>query len=261
MEIKVKYSNGKLLSNNKDIILNNVADIHDIAKNDPKALTTKLFFGIVKDVDGDTRLIVVTPVRSLADNDVIYLYIWDKYAKYWHRLEKFTETRTIFDSYDECVDFYMRTESGASVYEESGKSIADELLDEVEENSREDAERKNFDESCERVMKYERVMKIEEYRKLTDEIAKLKGELKNAENHFKFAEEDYNKALDEYRLITREFERKRDVRDTAKKVKDEWKKKIEELEKRCDELVIDYGTNDSDQAAIWGDFLRKCFGE
>ena len=44
MEIKVKYSNGKLLSNNKDIILNNVADIHDIAKNDPKALTTKLFF-------------------------------------------------------------------------------------------------------------------------------------------------------------------------------------------------------------------------
>lgn len=255
MEIKVKYSNGKLLSNNKDIILNNVADIHDIAKNDPKALTTKLFFGIVKDVDGDTRLIVVTPVRSLADNDVIYLYIWDKYAKYWHRLEKFTETRTIFDSYDECVDFYMRTESGVSVCEVGEKSIADELLDEVEEKSREDAERKNFDELC------ERVKNIEEYRKLTDEITKMKSEMKNAETHFKFADEEYNKAVEEYRLITREFERKRDVRDTAKKVKDEWEKKIEELEKYRDELVIDYGTNDSDQAAIWGDFLRKCFGE
>lgn len=255
MEIKVKYSNGKLLSNNKDIILNNVADIHDIAKNDPKALTTKLFFGIVKDVDGDTRIIVVTPVRSLADNDVIYLYIWDKYAKYWHRLEKFTETRTIFDSYDECVDFYMRSEFGASVYEESGKSIADELLDEVEEKSREDAERKNFDELC------ERVKKIEEYRKLTDEITKMKSEMKNAESHFEFADDDYNKALDEYRLITREFERKRDVRDTAKKVKDEWEKKIEELENRRDELVIEYGTNYSDQAAVWGDFLCKYFGE
>lgn len=255
MEIKVKYSNGKLLSNNKDIILNNVADIHDIAKNDPKALTTKLFFGIVKDVDGDTRLIVVTPVRSLADNDVIYLYIWDKYAKYWHRLEKFTETRTIFDSYDECVDFYMRTESGASVCEVGEKSIADELLDEVDEKSREDAERKNFNEMV------ERVKNIEEYRKLTDEITKMKSEMKNAETHFKFADEEYNKAVEEYRLITREFERKRDVRDTAKKVKDEWKKKIEELEKRRDENVIVYGTNYSDEAAVWGDFLRKYFGE
>ena len=261
MEIKVKYCNGKLHSNNKDIILNNVADIREIAMNVPSALSTELFYGIINDYDGQKRISFITPVRSLADSDVIYLYVFDKHKKCWCRLDKFTETRTIFDSYDECVDFYMRTESGASVYEESGKSIADELLDEVEEKSREDAERKNFDESCERVMKYERVMKIEEYRKLTDEIAKLKGELKNAENHFKFAEEDYNKALDEYRLITREFERKRDVRDTAKKVKDEWEKKIEELEKRCDELVIDYGTHDSAQAAIWGDFLRKCFGE
>ena len=30
MEIKVKYNNGKLFSNNKDIILNNLADIYEI---------------------------------------------------------------------------------------------------------------------------------------------------------------------------------------------------------------------------------------
>ena len=253
MKIKVKYNNGKLLSNNKDIILNNVADIHEIAKNEPSSMSTNLFFGIIKDVDGKKRIFLVAPVRSLTDDDVIYLYVFGKNPRRWHRLDKFTETRTIFDSYDECVDFYMRTESGASVYGESGKSIADELLDEVEKKSREDAERKNFDELC------ERVKKIEEYRKLTDEIAKMKSEMKNAESHFKFADDEYNKAVDEYRLITREFERKRDVRDTAKKVKDEWEKKIEEMEKRRDELVIDYGTNNSDEAAVWGDLLRKCF--
>lgn len=255
MKIKVKYNNGKLLSNNKDIILNNVADIHEIAKNDPSAMSTELFFGIIKDVDGKKRIFLVAPVRSLTDNDVIYLYVFGKNPRRWHRLDKFTETRTIFDSYDECVDFYMRTESGASVYEESRKSIADELLNEVEEKSREDAERKNFDELC------DRVKKIEEYRKLTDEITKMKSEMKNAESHFKFADDEYNKAVEEYRLITKEFERKKTVRDTAKKVKDEWEKKLEELEKRRDELVIDYGTNDSDKATVWGDILRKCFGE
>ena len=52
MEIKVKYCNGKLLSNNKDIILNNVADIHEITLNEPCALSTKIFYGIIKDVDG-----------------------------------------------------------------------------------------------------------------------------------------------------------------------------------------------------------------
>lgn len=255
MKIKVKYNNGKLLSNNKDIILNNVADIHEIAKNDPSSMSTELFFGIIKDVDGKKRIFLVAPVRSLTDNDVIYLYVFGKNPRRWHRLDKFTETRTIFDSYDECVDFYMRTESGASVCEESGKSIADELLNEVEEKSREDAERKNFDELC------DRVKKIEEYRKLTDEIAKMKSEMKNAETHFKFVDDEYNKAVEEYRLITKEFERKREAWDSAKKVKDEWGKKIEEMEKRRDELVIDYGTNDSDYAAVWGDLLRKCFGE
>ena len=240
MEIKVKYSNGKLHSNNKDIILNNVADIHEIAMNVPSALSTTVFYGIIKDVDGKKKIFLIAPVRSLVDEDVIYLYCFGKRPRRWNRLDKFTETRTIFDSYNECVDFYMKTENGASVYEKPIKSISDELLDEVEEKSREEASCKNFNEMC------DRVKKIEEYRKLTDEIAKLKGELKNAETHFKFAEEDYNKAVDEYRLITREFERKRYVRDTAKKVKDEWGKKIEELENRRDELVIDYGTNDSD---------------
>ena len=49
MEIKVKYCNGKLHSNNKDIILDNVADIREIAKNDPSALSTELFYGIIND--------------------------------------------------------------------------------------------------------------------------------------------------------------------------------------------------------------------
>ena len=255
MKIKVKYNNGKLLSNNKDIILNNVADIHEIAKNDPSALSTELFFGIIKDVDGKKRIFLVAPVRSLTDDDVIYLYVFGKNPRRWHRLDKFTETRTIFDSYDECVDFYMRTESGASVCEVGGKSIADELLDEVEKKSREDAERKNLDELC------ERVKKIEEYRKLTDEITKMKSEMKNAETHFKFADDEYNKAVEEYRLITREFECKKTVRDTALDELCERVNKIEEMEKRRDELVIDYGTNDSDEAAVWGDLLRKCFGD
>lgn len=255
MKIKVKYNNGKLLSNNKDIILNNVADIHEIAKNDPSAMSTELFFGIIKDVDGKKRIFLVAPVRSLTDDDVIYLYVFGKNPRRWHRLDKFTETRTIFDSYDECFDFFMEIERGISDDEESGKSIADELLDEVEDKSREDAERKNFDELC------ERVKKIEEYRKLTDEIAKMKSEMKNAETHFKFADDEYNKAVEEYRLITREFERKKTVRDTALDELSEHVNKIEELEKRRNELVIDYGTNDSDQAAVWGDLLRKYFGE
>ena len=255
MKIKVKYNNGKLLSNNKDIILNNVADIHEIAKNDPSSMSTELFFGIIKDVDGKKRIFLVAPVRSLTDDDVIYLYVFGKNPRRWYRLDKFTETRTIFDSYGECVDFYMRTESGVSDDEESGKSIADELLDEVEKKSREDAERKNFDELC------ERVKKIEEYCKLTGEIAKLKSEMKNADTHFKFADDEYNKAVEEYRLITKEFERKRDVRDIALDELCVRVNKIEELEKRRDELVIDYGTNNSDYAAVWGDLLRKCFGE
>ena len=55
MEIKVKYSNGKLLSNNKDIILNNVADIYEITQNHPSALSTKIFYGFIKDVDGKRK--------------------------------------------------------------------------------------------------------------------------------------------------------------------------------------------------------------
>ena len=255
MEIKVKYCNGKLHSNNKDIILNNVADIHEIAKNEPSALSTELFFGIVKNADGKKRIFIIVPVRSITDDDVIYLYIFGKYTRRWHRLDKFTETRTIFDSYDECVDFYMRTESGASVYEESGKSIADELLDEVEEKSREDAERKNFEEL------YERTKKIEEYRKLTDEIANLKGEMKNAESHFKFANDEYYKLLEEYRVITREFERRRDAFESAKKVKVEYEKKFEELESRRAELDDEIKEDRYDATAVWDDFLRQCFGE
>ena len=85
--------------------------------------------------------------------------------------------------------------------------------------------------------------------------------MKNAESHFKFADDEYNKAVEEYRLITKEFVRKRDVRDIALDELCARVNKIEELEKRRDELVIDYGTNDSDEAAVWGDLLRKCFGE
>ena len=70
MEIKVKYNNGKLFSNNKDIILNNVADIHEIVQNEPCALSTKVFFGIIKDVDGKKRIFLIVPVRSLVDDDV-----------------------------------------------------------------------------------------------------------------------------------------------------------------------------------------------
>ena len=118
MEIKVKYNNGKLFSNNKDIILNNLADIYEITQNEPCALSTKVFFGIIKDVDGKKRIFLIAPVRSLVDEDVIYLYVFGKqYPRRWLRLDKFTETRTIFDSYIECVDFYKKTENGASVYE------------------------------------------------------------------------------------------------------------------------------------------------
>ena len=98
MEIKVKYCNGKLHSNNKDIILNNVADIREIAMNVPSALSTELFYGIINDYDGQKRISFITPVRSLADSDVIYLYVFDKHKKCWYRLDKFTETRTIYDS-------------------------------------------------------------------------------------------------------------------------------------------------------------------
>lgn len=255
MEIKVKYCNGKLHSNNKEIILNNVADIHEIAMNVPSALSTKIFYGIIKDVDGKRGIFLIAPVRSLVDDDVIYLYFFGKHTRHWHRLDKFTDTRIIFDSYNECVDFYMKTESSASVCEVGEKSIAEKLLDEVSEKSREEAGCKNFYEMI------ERVKNIEECRKLTEEIAKVKAEMKNAETHFKFADEDYNKAVEEYREIVREFERKKTVRDTAKKTMDECEKKIEELEKRRDENVIVYGTNYSDEAAVWGDLLCKYFGE
>ena len=255
MKIKVKYSNGKLLSNNKDIILNNVADIHEIAKNDPTALSTELFFGIIKDIDGKNRIFLITPVRSLTDDDVIYLYVFDKHPRRWCRIDKFTETRTIFDSYDECVDFFMETERGASDGEESRKSIADELLAEVEKKSREDAERKNLGELC------ERVNKIEEYRNLTDEIAKLKSEMKNAETHFKFADDEYNKLVDEYRLITREFERRRDAWESAKKVKEQYEKKFEELDNRRAELDAEIKAESCDVSAFWDVFLRQCFNK
>ena len=255
MEIKVKYSNGKLLSNNKDIILNNLADIYEITQNEPSALSTKIFYGIIKDVDEKKRIFLIAPVRSLVDEDVIYLYVFNMPKHHWERLDKFTETRTIFDSYHECVDFYEKTKSGAKNYEESEKSIAEKLLDEVGEKSREEAGCKNFYEMI------ERVKKIDECRKLTEEIEKLKSEMKNIETHFKFVNEEYNKILDEYRLITREFERKRDVRDTAKKVKDEWEKKIEELESLRAELDDEIKGNRNDTVAVWDDFLRQCFGE
>ena len=255
MEIKVKYCNGKLHSNNKDIILNNVADIYEITQNEPCALSTKVFFGIIKDVDGKKKIFLIVPVRSLVDNDVIYLYAFGKYPRRWNRLPKFTETRTIFDSYIECVDFYKKTENGAKVCEETGKSIADELLDEVDEKSREEAGCKNFNEMC------ERVKKIEECRKLTDEIAKLKGELKNADTHFKFAEEDYNKAVDEYREITKEFERRKAVWESAKKVKEQYAKKFEELDNRRAELDAEIKAESCDVSAFWDAFFRQCFGE
>ena len=256
MEIKVKYSNGKLLSNNKDIILNNVADIYEIVQNHPSALSTKIFYGIIKDVDGKKKIFLIAPIRLLVDNDVIYLYVFGKqYPRRWVRLDKFTETRTIFDSYIECVDFYKKTESGAKVYEETGKSIADELLDEVDEKRREEAGCKNFNEMC------ERVKKIEEYRKLSDEIAKLKAEMKNAESHFKFADEDYKKILDEYRIITKEFERRKEAWETAKKVKEQYAKKFEELDNRRAELDAEIKAESCDVSAFWDIFLRQCFGE
>ena len=255
MEIKVKYNNGKLFSNNKDIILNNLADIYEITQNEPCALSTKVFFGIIKDVDGKKRIFLIAPVRSLVDEDVIYLYVFDKHKKCWHRLDKFTETRTIFDSYNECVDFYKKTESGAKVYEETGKSIADELLDEVDEKSREEAGCKNFNEMV------ERVKKIEECRKLTDEIAKLKAEMKNAETHFKFVDEDYNKAVDEYREITKEFERRKAVWESAKKVKEQYAKKFEELDNRRAELDAEIKAESCDVSAFWDVFLRQCFNK
>ena len=255
MEIKVKYCNGKLHSNNKDIILNNVADIHEIAMNVPSALSTKIFYGIIKDVDGKRRIFLIAPVRSLVDDDVIYLYFFGKHTRHWHRLDKFTDTRTIFDSYNECVDFYMKTESGASVCEVGEKSIAEKLLDEVSEKSREEAGCKNFYEMI------ERVKNIEECRKLTDEIAKVKAEMKNAESHFKFADEDYNKAVEEYREIVREFERKKTVRDTAKKTMDEYEKRFKVLDNRRAELDAEIKANSCDVNAFLDIFLGKCFGE
>ena len=256
MEIKVKYNNGKLFSNNKDIILNNVADIYEITLNEPCALSTKIFYGIIKDVDGKKRIFLIAPVRSLVDEDVIYLYVFGKqYPRRWVRLDKFTETRTIFDSYVECVDFYKKTEPNAKVYEKPIKSISDELLDEVDEKSREESGCKNFNEMC------ERVKKIEECRKLTDEIAKLKAAMKNAETHFKFAEEDYNKAVEEYRLITKEFERRKSAWESAKKVKEQYAKKFEELDNRRAELDSEIKAESCDVSAFWDVFLRQCFNE
>ena len=257
MEIKVKYSNGKLHSNNKDIILNNVADIHEITLHEPCALSTKIFYGIIKDVDGKKRIFLIAPVRSLVDDDVIYLYVFGKqYPRRWVRLDKFTETRTIFDSYIECVDFYKKTVSGAKVYEDTGKSIADELLDEVDEKSSEEAGCKNFNEMC------ERVKKIEECRKLTDEIAKLKVEMKNAENHFKFANDEYYKLLEEYRIITKEFERRRAAFETAKKVKVEYEKKFEELDNRRAKLANEIKEESRGvTSTFWDALLHQCFGE
>ena len=256
MEIKVKYSNGKLLSNNKDIILNNVADIYEFTQNEPCALSTKVFYGIIKDVDGMKKIFLIAPVRSLVDEDVIYLYVFGKqYPRRWVRLDKFTETRTIFDSYIECVDFYKKTENDAKVYEETGKSIADELLDEVDEKSREEAGCKNFNEMV------ERVKKIEECRKLTDEIAKMKAAMKNAETHFKFVDEDYNKAVDEYREITKEFERRKAVWESAKNVKEQYAKKFEELDNRRAELDAEIKAESCDVSAFWDAFFRQCFNE
>ena len=255
MEIKVKYNNGKLFSNNKDIILNNLADIYEITQNEPCALSTKIFYGIIKDVDGKKRIFLIVPVRSLVDDDVIYLYFFGKHTRHWHRLDKFTDTRTIFDSYNECVDFYMKTESGASVCEVGEKSIAEKLLDEVDEKSREEASCKNFNEMV------ERVKKIEECRKLTDEIAKLKAAMKNAETHFKFADEDYNKILDEYRTITKEFERRKSAWESAKKVKEQYAKKFEELDNRRAELDAEIKAESCDVSTFWDVFLHQCFGE
>ena len=255
MEIKVKYNNGKLFSNNKDIILNNVADIHEIVKNSPLKLSTKRFFGIIKDDNGKRRIAFIAPVRSLVDEDVIYLYCFGKHPRRWNRLHKFTETRTIFDSYNECVDFYKKSENGASVYDESKKSIADELLDEVDEKSREEAGCKNFNEMV------ERVKKIEECRKLTDEIAKMKAAMKNAETHFKFADEDYKKILDEYRIITKEFERRKEAWETAKKVKEQYAKKFEELDNRRAELDAEIKAESCDVSAFWDVFLHQCLNE
>ena len=197
------------------------------------------------------------PVRSLVDNDVIYLYVFGKqYPRRWVRLDKFTETRTIFDSYIECVDFYKKTESDATVYEETGKSIADELLDEVDEKSREEAGCKNFNEMC------ERVKKIEECRKLTDEIANLKVEMKNAENHFKFANDEYYKLLEEYRIITKEFERRKSVWESAKKVKVEYEKKFEELDNRRAKLAAEIKEESPGvTSTFWDVLLHQCFGE
>ena len=256
MEIKVKYCNGKLHSNNKDIILNNVADIYEITQNEPCALSTKVFFGIIKDVDGKKRIFLIAPVRSLVDDDVIYLYVFGKqYPRRWVRLDKFTETRTIFDSYDECFDFYMKTESGASVCEVGEKSIAEKLLDEVGEKSREEADCKNFYEMI------ERVKKIEDYRKLVDEIANLKAAMENTQAHFKFAEEEYNKILAEYRSIAKEVVRRGDALETAKKVKVKYENKFEVLDKRRAELAAEIKAESCDVSAFWDAFLRKLLGE
>ena len=244
-----------MLSNNKDIILNNLADIYEITQNEPCALSTKVFFGIIKDVDGKKRIFLIAPVRSLVDEDVIYLYVFNMPKHHWERLDKFTETRTIFDSYIECVDFYKKTEPNAKVYEKPRKTISDELLDEVDEKSREEAGCKNFNEMC------ERVKKIEECRKLTDEIAKLKVEMKNAESHFKFANDEYYKLLEEYRIITKEFERRKSAWESAKKVKEQYAKKFEELDNRRAELDAEIKAESCDVSAFWDIFLRQCFGE
>lgn len=255
MEIKVKYCNGKLHSNNKDIILNNVADIHEIVQNSPLKLSTKRFFGIIKDDNGKRRIAFIAPVRSLVDEDVIYLYVFNIPKHHWERLDKFTDTRTIFDSYNECVDFYIKTESSVSVCEVGEKSIAEKLLDEVGEKSREEAGCKNFYEMI------ERVKKIDECRKLTEEIAKLKGEMKNIETHFKFVNEEYNKILDEYRLITREFERRKEAWESAKKVKEQYTKKFEALDNRRAELDAEIKADSCDVNAFLDAFFRQCFSE
>ena len=255
MEIKVKYCNGKLHSSNKDIILNNVADIHEIVQNSPLKLSTKRFFGIIKDDNGKRRIAFIAPVRSLVDEDAIYLYVFNIPKHHWERLDKFTDTRTIFDSYNECVDFYIKTESSVSVCEDGEKSIAEKLLDEVSEKSREEAGCKNFNEMV------ERVKKIEECRKLTDEIANLKAAMNNVETHLKFADEEYKKILDEYRIITKEFERRKEAWETAKKVKEQYAKKFEELDNRRAELDAEIKAESCDVSAFWDAFLRQCFGE
>ena len=149
----------------------------------------------------------------------------------------------------------MKTESSASVCEVGEKSIAEKLLDEVSEKSREESDCKNFYEIC------DRVKKIEDYRKLVDEIAKVKAAMKNAEAHFKYANDEYYKLLDEYRSIAKEVVRRGDALETAKKVKVKYENKFEELDKRRAELAAEIKANGCEVAAVWDDILRQCFGK